>query len=418
MLVVATYDFAGSVVVEYTMSVEDWFRVARSERFELSQDADELRCDVGELESCINFDLRSELMLLDVVGYIFFETASELFEVFFFERKTSRIGVTTEVFEQIAARVDSTIEVETLHGTSRATDDVVGLGEHYGRFVVFLGKARSNDADDAFVPIRVVDHDRAFVALHFVGDELFSLGGSCLVDIFALFVVAIDVFAELARMVEVVRDEEFDHFATRLHTARSIDARTDFEDNVVDRDVGFVRNFAVFVAFESARFDDGFESTRRVLVEAFDAEVSEDAVFASDRHDVGSNADSYEIEESFEMREVDAIVDGKGLHELESYATAREVLVGVGVVGAFGVEDSHSPRKSVVGSVVVANDEIDAKRRSIVDLLDGFDATVERDDERDVVLLGVVDAIFRDAIPLFVSVGDIEVELRRLDVGL
>ena len=135
------------------------------------------------------------------------------------------------------------------------------------------------------------------------------------------------------------------------------------------------------IVFEATSLDDCFESTRRVFVEAFDAEVGEDTIFACDRNDVGSNADGYEIEKGFEMREVDAIVDGKSLHELESHATAREVLVWVGVVDAFGVEDSHGTRKCVVGGVVVADDEIDAERRSIVDLLDCFDATVERDDE-------------------------------------
>ena len=85
VLVVATDDFAGSVVVEHAVGVEDWLWIARPKWFELTQDADELRRDVGELESCVNLDLRCELMLLDIVGYIFLETTDELFEILFFE---------------------------------------------------------------------------------------------------------------------------------------------------------------------------------------------------------------------------------------------------------------------------------------------------------------------------------------------
>ena len=61
------------------------------------------------------------------------------------------------------------------------------------------------------------------------------------------------------------------------------------------------------------------------------------------------------------------------------------MFVGILRVGTFGIEHSHGGRQFVVGHVMVANDEIDAPLIGVGHLVDGFDTTVERNDQRDAV---------------------------------
>ena len=147
-------------------------------------------------------------------------------------------------------------------------------------------------------------------------------------------------------------------------------------------------------------------------VQAAQPVVGQDAVLTRDGDDVGGDAHGAEVEQGGEFVELDAVALGKGLHELEAHAAAREVGAGVVVVGAFRVEHGHGGGHGLVGDVVVADDEVDAQRAGIGDLVDGLDAAVEHDDESDAHLGGVVHPLARDAVSLVVAVGDVEVHVR------
>ena len=60
---------------------------------------------------------------------------------------------------------------------------------------------------------------------------------------------------------------------------------------------------------------------------------------------------------------------------------------------------------------MIADDEIDATLLGIGDFFDGFDAAVQDDDEAHTGFIGVVDAAFRHPVPLFVTIGDIVVDV-------
>ena len=155
-----------------------------------------------------------------------------------------------------------------------------------------------------------------------------------------------------------------------LHASGRIDARTNFEDDVAHGE---------FSAVESADVDDGFQTDARVGVELFQSMESQDAVLVGHRHDVGGDAHGTEVEQRDKSGEWDAIVLGERLHELESHAAAAEVLEWEGVVGTFRVEYGHGWWHHVVGHVMVADDEVDAKAFGILNLLDCLDAAVEYD---------------------------------------
>ena len=202
--------------------------------------------------------------------------------------------------------------------------------------------------------------------------------------------------------VEVLLHEQVHALLAILHTARGIDSRPYLEDDVAHGNLP---------AAEPADVDDGLQAHAGVLVELLESVVGQDTVLVDDGHEVSGNAHGAEVEEGDESREGNAIVLGKGLHELEAHATAAEMLEGVGVVLPLGVEDSHGIGQLVIGVVVVADDEVDAKALGIVYHLVGLDATVEDDDELHTRLMGKVYPLLAHAVALVVAVGDIIVDI-------
>ena len=136
-----------------------------------------------------------------------------------------------------------------------------------------------------------------------------------------------------------------------------------------------------------------------------------DTVLLRHRHDVGGDAHRTKVEQGNEAREGDAVVLGKGLHQLESHSATTEVLERIGVVLALGIEDGHGIRHHVVGHVMVADNKINTYALGISNLLDGLDATVEDDNQFHTRLFGIFQSFLADAIPLVVTVGDIVVNV-------
>ena len=96
-------------------------------------------------------------------------------------------------------------------------------------------------------------------------------------------------------------------------------------------------------------------------------------------------------------------------HDLEADAAAAELLVGVGAVALLGVEHRHGARHLVARQVVVADDEVDATLLGVVHLLHGLDAAVEGYHQLHPRLVGVVDALVRNAVTLAFAVRHVEV---------
>ena len=66
-----------------------------------------------------------------------------------------------ELFEQVGAGFDGIVDIEILDGTGGAGDDIVaGLGQDDRGAVEFFRQARSNDTDDAFVPVGAKEQGR------------------------------------------------------------------------------------------------------------------------------------------------------------------------------------------------------------------------------------------------------------------
>ena len=174
------------------------------------------------------------------------------------------------------------------------------------------------------------------------------------------------------RLGDVFLHQQVDSLRTILHTARGIDARPYLEDNVAH---------GQFTARQSANVNNGLQAYRRRLVELLQPVEGQDAVLACHRDDVGCNGYGTEVKQRNEPREGDAVVLGKSLHELESHATAAQMLERIGGVHTLGIEDGHSRRQFLIGHVMVADDKVYAKRVGIVDFFDCLDAAVEHNNQ-------------------------------------
>ena len=253
------------------------------------------------------------------------------------------------------------------------------------------------------MPLLVVDHNAAtlFESLH--GTDLFGgLFGHFPIEIFAGFIVEIDVRRLFECRGVVGFDEELYGLFAVLHASGGVDAGADFENDVVHRQ---------FPVGQTANFHDGLESDGGVGIESPQTVVGQDAVFAHDGHDVGGDGHDTKVEQLVETVELDAVVGGKGLHEFESHAATRQMRVGIVIVAALGVENGHGRRQHFVGHVVVADDEIDAALLGVGNFVDRFDAAVQDDDESHPGFGGIVDAALRHPVTLIVAVGDVVVDV-------
>ena len=85
-----------------------------------------------------------------------------------------------------------------------------------------------------------------------------------------------------------------------------------------------------------------------------------------------------------------------------------------------GIQHRHCTRHLVTRQVVVADDEVYASFLGVVHLFHSLDAAVEGYHKLDTRLVGIVDALIRDAVALALTVGHIKVyvSVQLLEVGV
>ena len=87
------------------------------------------------------------------------------------------------------------------------------------------------------------------------------------------------------------------------------------------------------------------------------------------------------------------------------------MLEGVGVVLSLRIEDGHSFRECFVGHMMVADNKVYALFLCIGNLLDGFDAAIEDNDQFHLRFLCVIYSLLAHTIALLVAVGDLVVDV-------
>src|SRR5574344_363781 len=183
-----------------------------------------------------------------------------------------------------------------------------------------------------------------------------------------------------------------------LDASAGIDARAYLKDDVAHGEI---------FSCQSTHFHHSLHTCAGIIVELLEPMISQDSIFAHDRHYVAGYADGTKVEQRNERAERNAVANGKCLHELEAYATTREVKIRVGVVHTFSIENCHSGGKCFVRNMVVANDKVYAFILGILNLFYSLDATVKHNHEFHSLTLCIIHTTPGHSISLLASIGDI-----------
>ena len=252
--------------------------VPRAERLELLEYAGEFGGNLREVEPGVQFHYGSEFLPGDIAGDEAVHALAELLQVLFLHGEAGGIDVSAEVLQQVGTTLDGRIQVETLHAAGAAGHETVALGEYHRGFVIGLYQAGRHDAHHALVPGGVVyDGDVLRLQGRSFGHHLQSLLGDFPVDGLALVVGVVYGFAQAEGHFVVGGGEQFHGHAAALHAPGRVDARANLKDNVVDGDVP---------GLQLGQVDHGQQALSRILVQALEAIVGQDAVLAGHGHQV------------------------------------------------------------------------------------------------------------------------------------
>ena len=117
--------------------------------------------------------------------------------------------------------------------------------------------------------------------------------------------------------------------------------------------------------------------------------MSQYSILSSDVYNISSNGDGTQVEKWVEVVLVgQSPALAERLTKFKSYATPGEFFVRVQAIGALGVEDGLSQREFLFRAVVVTDDDVYAQLSGVCNLVEGFYATVQRNDQRDAQLRG------------------------------
>ena len=138
---------------------------------------------------------------------------------------------------------------------------IIRACQYYGGAVIYFRQAGSDDSDYPFMPILVVQHDGAAVCESFqTGYDLIGLFGHGLVEVFAGFVILIDLSGLFQSNREVLFRQQIYRFLAVLDTSGGVDTRTYLEYYIADGD---------FFFRQSAYVDNGLQPTLGLLLSCF-----------------------------------------------------------------------------------------------------------------------------------------------------
>ena len=197
-------------------------------------------------------------------GRIFCDTNSSKRSIkagtfFHLHGKTGGVGMTSEVFQKVAAVFNGFVDIESGDGTGRTGCHVIRTCQYYCRPVIDFRQPGGYDADDAFMPVFIVQYDGTSVGKSVqVSYNLVGLLGHGLVKS-----LRVSLYWLICPAFSRAREKSFfskqvNSFFPVLDTSGGVDAGTYFEYNVTDGDV-LVR--------QSADINDCFQAYAGITVQ-------------------------------------------------------------------------------------------------------------------------------------------------------
>ena len=90
------------------------------------------------------------------------------------------------------------------------------------------------------------------------------------------------------------------------------------------------------------------------------------------------------------------------------------MLIGIFRIQSLGIEHSNRIGQHIIRHVMVADDEVYPFLLGILNLLDGLDAAIQRDNQCHTMGSRIVDAFERDTTTFVVAIRDIIIQARRI----
>ena len=300
-----------------------------------------------------------------------------------------------EALEILRAGAQGVIQVEAAEAAARALAALAVAADHDRRQVELLAQARGGDADHALVPRVARKHERH--PRRVAARDGRGLLPDLLLELLPLAVELAEAGGVAVGIGAVTGQQQQRGNGRFSEASGRVDARREREADGRGRDRPSLRT-----ALVQQRTDAG----ARVGVDLRQTLRHEVAVFAREGHDVGHRADGDEVA-VVAQHPVAAVLERA--QKLICHAHAREPAVRVLRAGALRVDDGHGVRDRLPAAlVVVGDDHVDAALQGVVRLVDGGDAAVDGDDERDVArALEICDRVHVQAVALFDAVGDV-----------
>ena len=332
-----------------------------------------------------------------VLPVILAERAAEAVDVFPPDGQPGRQRVAAEALEILRAGAQGVIQVEAAEAAARALAALAVAADHDRRQVELLTQARGGDADHALMPRVACEHERC--ARRIAARDGRGLLPDLLLELLPLAVELAEPGGVAVGVGTVTGQQQQRGDGRFSEAAGRVDARCEREADGRGRDRPPLRT-----ALVQQRADAG----ARVGVDLRQTLRHEVAVFAREGHDVGHRADGDEVAVVAQHLFAAAL---ERAQKLIRHAHTRKPAVGILRAGALRVDDGHGVRDRLPAAlVVVGDDHVDAALQGVVRLVDGGDAAVDGDDERDVVgALKARDRVHVQAVALLDAVGDVRV---------
>ena len=332
-----------------------------------------------------------------VPAVILAERAAEAVDILAPDRQPGRQRVAAEALEILRAGAQGVVQVEAAEAAARALAAIAVAADHDRRQVELLAQARGGDADHALVPRVACEHERH--PRRVAARDGRGLLPDLLLERLPLAVELAEPGGVAVGLAVVLGQQQQRRDGRLAQAAGRIDARREREADGRGRD-GAALRAALVQQRADARPGAGVD-----LCQPLRHEI---AVLAREGHDVRHRADGDEVAVFAQHLFAAAF---ERAQELIRHAHAREPAVRILRAGALRVHDGHSIRDRLPAAlVVVGDDHVDAALQGVVRLVDGGDAAVNGDDERDVVgALEARDRVHVQAVALLDAVGDVRV---------
>ena len=330
-----------------------------------------------------------------VLAVILAERAAEAVDILAPDRQPGRQRVAAKALEILRAGAQGVVQVEAAEAAARALAALAVAADHDRRQVELLAQARGGDADHALVPRVACEHERH--PRRVAARDGRGLLPDLLLERLPLAVELAEPGGVAVGLAAVLGQQQQRRDGRLAQAAGRIDARREREADGRGRD-GAALRAALVQQCADARPGAGVDLRQPLRHEI--------AVLAREGHDVRHRADGDEVA-VFAQDPVAAALERA--QELICHAHAREPAVRILRAGALRVYDGHGVRDRLLAAlVVVGDDHVDAALQGVVRLVDGGDAAVDGDDERDVVgALEARDRVHVQAVALLDAVGDV-----------